>query len=470
MDSNFLPLWKAVDAPIMSLDKSHVELFSVLALFLLALVALVAPKRQRQRNFRSVQTISVFAFSIVVYSCLGIFGVIRNEYFFWMSLLLNVIAFSIIARVVFKRLRQGNLPSVQTISVFAFSFIVYLCLGIFGMIRNANHGTNLIESIFTESFFWMNLPLTVIAFSIIALITPRQWIRHLVQTLSVLVFFYIVYSCLGVFGMIRNVMHGTTLIGTIFTESFFWMSLPLTVIAFSITSGPYFCGWICPTGTFQELVASIRERISNKLNPKNNEIHKVKLSKTNLILLATFFIGFLGLVFWLGSTKEFYVEDSSLHWAAALILLVFLVVTRNIDDAAIRGIRGISFIIIVVSALLKTAIISPVHFAFADVSDPASALTTLVLVVASLFISRAWCRYICPWGYLMGCLHRVSRLKVVASTDCNQCGQCEQSCRVGAIRNGKVETAECQFCLKCIDNCPTSALEIVDVWKKDRQS
>lgn len=325
-----LPLWKALDAPLLSLDESHVELFSLLCLFLLTLTALVAGSKY------------------------------------------------------------------------------------------------------------------------------RQWVRHLVQTLSILVFFYIVYSCLGVFGMIRNVMHGTTLIGSIFTESFFWMSLPLVVIAFTITTGPYFCGWICPTGTFQELTAALRERLVKKVRPGG----------LSLSLIGLFFAGFLGLVLWMGTTKRFYVEDSSLYWGASLILLVFLVLTRIADDAAIRTLRAVSFFIIFASALLKTAIVSPVHFAFANVNDPASALTTLVLVVASLFVSRAWCRYICPWGYVMGCLHRVSRLRVQARSECDECGTCQQTCRVGAIRKGKVSTADCQFCMACVDKCPRGALEVVDVWKK----
>lgn len=251
-------------------------------------------------------------------------------------------------------------------------------------------------------------------------------------------------------------MHGTTLIGSIFTESFFWMSLPLTVIAFSITTGPYFCGWICPTGTFQELTAALRERLVKRVRPGG----------LSLTLIGLFFAGFLGLVFWMGTTKRFYVEDSSLYWGAVLILLVFLVITRAADDAAIRTLRAVSFFIIFASALLKTAIVSPVHFAFANVNDPASALTTLVLVVASLFVSRAWCRYICPWGYVMGCLHRVSRLRVQAKGECDECGTCEHTCRVGAIRNGKVSTADCQFCMACVDKCPKGALEVVDVWKK----
>ncbi len=291
----------------------------------------------------------------------------------------------------------------------------------------------------------------------------RQWLRHLVQAVSVLVFFFIVYSCLGVFGMIRNTVHGLGLIGSVFSESFFWISLPLVVIAFTITTGPYFCGWICPTGSFQELTAFLRERLDRALIRPG--ARKGRPGVLRLLLLALFFIGFLALVFWMGSARRFYVEDCSLFWGAALFMLIFLVLSRAVDDEAIRVLRGLSFAIILTSALLKTAIISPVHFAFANVNDPASALTTLVVVVASLFVSRAWCRYVCPWGYLMGRLHRVSRLRIEASGDCRTCGSCEKTCRAGAIRKGQVSIGDCQFCLACVDRCPQGALEVVDVWR-----
>ncbi len=58
----------------------------------------------------------------------------------------------------------------------------------------------------------------------------RQIIRRVVQAVSVVFFFYIVYSCLGVFGMIRNALFGLTLIGSAYTESFYWMALPVVVL------------------------------------------------------------------------------------------------------------------------------------------------------------------------------------------------------------------------------------------------
>jgi polyferredoxin len=237
-------------------------------------------------------------------------------------------------------------------------------------------------------------------------------------------------------------------------------------MAFSLTTGPYFCGWICPTGTFQEWAAAGRMTLSTLIFRGNPPRPRVQTRLFGLLFVLLFFIGFIAQVLWLGSTKRFYVEDSSLYWAASLILLVFLVLASFVDDRAIRALRVLSFVIILVSALLKSMIVSPVHFAFADVNDPASMLTTLVLVVASLFVSRAWCRYVCPWGFVMGCIHRISRLGIRSDARCTRCGTCNRLCKVEAVDQGTVRRAECQFCLVCVDKCPQSALEVVDEWHR----
>ncbi len=338
MDANYLPLWKTLDTPLVSLDESHVELFSLLALLGLCLTAMLVRRR-------------------------------------------------------------------------------------------------------------------------------RQLVRHLVQLVSLVVFFYVVYSCLGVFGMIRNTLHGVTLLGTVFTEAFFWMALPVVVLGFSLTAGPYFCGWICPTGTLQELVVIPREALLGWLGRRGLLAPAGgRPGRARLLLLGLVLACFLGAVFYLGGTKRFYVEDSSLYWGAALVLLVFLVSAGRADDQALRTLRAVSFWTIVGSALAKSMIVSPVHFAFADVRDPASALTTLVLVVASLFLSRAWCRYVCPWGYLMGCTHRVSRLRVEAVAACDGCDTCGRVCRVGAVARGVVRVDACQMCMACVDRCPRGSLQVVDRW------
>ena len=66
----------------------------------------------------------------------------------------------------------------------------------------------------------------------------RQLVRRFVQAGSFLVFYYVVYSCLGVFGMIRNGLYGMTLLGSAYSESFYWLALPVVVISVTLVMGP----------------------------------------------------------------------------------------------------------------------------------------------------------------------------------------------------------------------------------------
>ena len=286
----------------------------------------------------------------------------------------------------------------------------------------------------------------------------RQLIRHLVQAASIAVFFLIIYSCLGVFGMIRNGLYGLTLIGTAYTESFYWMALPVVVIASCLIAGPIFCGWICPTGTIQELACAIRRRaVRGRSAP----------SRRQLVALGVVIASFLGVVVWLSLSRNLFVEDSSLHWGSALLLLCYLVLIGAIDDIPTRTIRFVSLLAIFVTAISHLSITSPIHFAFTARNDPASATTTVIIFVASLFVMRAWCRYLCPWGYLMGFLHRFSRLRIqVNPARCNHCLTCRGVCDVDAIDDDGVRQAHCQMCYACVDHCPSKAFEVIDVWRE----
>jgi polyferredoxin len=285
----------------------------------------------------------------------------------------------------------------------------------------------------------------------------RQWIRRGVQLLSFFVFFYVVYSCLGVFGMIRNGLYGLTLIGSAYSESFYWLALPIVIIAVTLLHGPVFCGWICPTGSLQDLSGWLRKRLPKQPGG---------LSRVQLIGLAVLSLGFFGLMLWLGTKKQFFIEDSSLHWAAMLILLCYLVLAGVLDDIPTRKLRMFSLGAIFFTAVSHLVVTSPVHFAFTARDDKSSALTTLVILVAGLFVLRSWCRYLCPWGYIMGFAHRFSRLRILLDTTrCSRCGVCDSSCDVAAIEKGVIRVSHCQFCHSCVDHCANSALSIVDVWQ-----
>jgi polyferredoxin len=304
--------------------------------------------------------------------------------------------------------------------------------------------------------------LFLLVIGISAVTRRRQLIRRVVQVASFLVFYFIVYSCLGVFGMIRNGLYGMTLLGSAYSESFYWLALPVVVIAVTLLHGPVFCGWICPTGTVQDITGWIRKRFWRTDKP---------LSRGRLIGLTLFVMGFLAVVIWMGARRQLLIEDTSVHWAAMLILLCYLVLAGLLDDQASRKLRMFSMFAILVTAVSHLVVTSPMHFAFTTRDDKASAVTTLVILVSALFVLRPWCRYLCPWGALTGILHRHSRLQIKkVHGKCNACGTCNSTCDVGAITNGEVRVNQCQFCYACVDHCPNAGVQVVDVWAEKAQS
>jgi polyferredoxin len=284
----------------------------------------------------------------------------------------------------------------------------------------------------------------------------RQWIRRLVQAVSFLVFFYIVYSCLGVFGLIRNGLYGLTLVGSAYSESFYWLALPFVIMAVTLLHGPVFCGWICPTGSLQDISGWLRRRLPRRPHG---------LSRVEQMGLAGATTIFVVLMIWIGVKKKLFMEDSSLHWGALLLLLCCLVLAGVLDDVPTRRLRMFSLAAIFLTAVSHVVVTSPVHFAFTGRDDPASALTTLVILVAGTFVLRSWCRYLCPWGHITGFLHRFSRLRILLNASkCTSCGVCDEKCDVAAIEHGVVRAEHCQFCYACVDHCEAGALSVVDVW------
>lgn len=81
------------------------------------------------------------------------------------------------------------------------------------------------------------------------------------------------------------------------------------------------------------------------------------------------------------------------------------------------------------------------------------------LVLLSLFIPRFICRYLCPYGALLGVLstaspvtiHRDEFRCVVGCRDCG--GVCPAW--INLRKSGAILSDECHLCLRCLDACPT---------------
>jgi len=313
--------------------------------------------------------------------------------------------------------------------------------------------------------------LTILALGLLAIIPVivperrRQLFRHLNQIFGIFIFVFVVFTCLGVFGMIRNLFRGINEIGRENIVALYYCSVPVTVLVTSMIFGPTFCGWICPTGALQEFAGMLFGRWHRRRKRAGYPFSRRMLWMS--VAVAAIFIAWMG---YLSVRRIFFVEDASIYWSEVLVVILFLLVWRmGAWDRRLRRLRLLSFWIIVAGAVAQLRITSPVHFGFSKVYDPASILATVMVVLAALIVPHVWCRYLCPWreAIAWAAKHSVRRLERDPAA-CTGCGRCESVCGVDAITKGVVDRHECHMCLKCVDACPAGALRVVDRWEPGR--
>lgn len=81
----------------------------------------------------------------------------------------------------------------------------------------------------------------------------------------------------------------------------------------------------------------------------------------------------------------------------------------------------------------------------------------LILAALSLVVHNFWCRYLCPYGALLGLMSWFSPVRVTRDADaCVHCGRCSANCPSGIAVEGKdaVRTPECIGCGQCVGACP----------------
>lgn len=83
----------------------------------------------------------------------------------------------------------------------------------------------------------------------------------------------------------------------------------------------------------------------------------------------------------------------------------------------------------------------------------------LVLVVGSVFVQGLWCRYLCPYGALLGLLSWMSPVRIERQSEpCIDCELCDRACmaRLPVSRLHAVRSVECTGCVDCLAVCPVS--------------
>lgn len=184
-----------------------------------------------------------------------------------------------------------------------------------------------------------------------------------------------------------------------------------------------FCGWICPVGFTSQLVERLARKLKLLWRPPNWLDYPLLSFK---YLLLAFF---------------------------AWLILV------GMDLAAIEAFSRAPYNL-VVDARMLLFFLAP------------SAMTIgvmIFLVTVSFVIRNFWCRYLCPYGALLGLLAWGGPLRISRDAQsCINCKKCEKACP-GAIRVAEqtvVTSPECLGCLECLAACPVDGCLQLATYRK----
>ena len=105
--------------------------------------------------------------------------------------------------------------------------------------------------------------------------------------------------------------------------------------------------------------------------------------------------------------------------------------------------------------ILNKAMRPAAHFLYAW-----KLMILIVLVLASMFINRPFCKYMCPLGAFYGLFHKFSFMKLNCDkVTCIECGACAKICKMQVDPTKTPNSAECIRCGECVNVCPVSALK-----------
>jgi len=254
---------------------------------------------------------------------------------------------------------------------------------------------------------FIRLIVQIVFFALVALIAVNHSLEESGKSIPVLSSASLHSICpLGGVVSVYQYIDAGTMVKKTHESSFvlMWIGFALVLLL-----GPVFCGWVCPMGSIQEWVGKVGKKLFGKR-----------------------YNGFIPYKF-----------DKYLRYLRYLVLAWVIYMTAA-------------------SATLVFADWDPYFalFNFWSSEVAVSGLIVLgVVLLASLFVERPFCKYACPYGALLGVFNLVRVFKIKRNvSSCISCGACDKACpmNIPVSKSGVVRDHQCISCLKCTSDqsCP----------------
>jgi polyferredoxin len=188
-----------------------------------------------------------------------------------------------------------------------------------------------------------------------------------------------------------------------------FLFLSFLAIAFLLRKA--FCSWLCPVGTFSEYLW----RAGRVLFRRNFHLPR-----------------------WL---------DVPLRGLKYLLLGFFVWAVANMSADAIEQFMHSPYGVIADVRMLN----------FFRYLGETAVIVLAALVIASVLVQNFWCRYLCPYGALLGIVSFFSPLRIRRSEEtCIDCAKCAKACpsSLPVDKLITIKSAECTGCLECVAVCP----------------
>jgi len=333
----------------------------------------------------------------------------------------------------------------------------------------------------------------------------RQWARRVVQVVSGVAFVIGIHPC-GC--MTRDLILGTRVISADDLAAFKYMVVFVTVGAFTVVVGRGFCGWLCPLGFVQELMARVSRRFyaciaggdvvgalwraavffagaalaysvivrlpdagfarvyGGVFLATAAMIALAALLRSALLAKYLFGVGILvSIIYAFYRTKPgtySIIAYTMVFFVLGLALIVLTVIGDDGKDRLFKKLRYGLWAAIIAIYVYNLYNVGPMCLFFQGSSEWPVLLSFGGVFLLSLLVAMSWCKYMCPEGAALGLLAAKAGWQINRSDKCRRCGTCMRVCPMHCIEWGIRDRRSCIYCCLCADCCPEGALEFVN--------